>query len=72
MAYDEVALIICDIVSAELVPRFDKRSMLDSTLATINIYVSSMDKDVAFLAGENGQYTENRVEKENESLPFFS
>jgi len=52
LAYDEGALVICDIVYAELVPQFDKRSMLDSTLATINVSFSSVDKDVAFLAGE--------------------
>jgi len=52
LAYDEGALVICDIVYAELVPQFDKRFMLDSTLATINVSFSSVDKDVAFLAGE--------------------
>ncbi len=52
LAYDEGALVICDIVYAELVHQFDKRSMLDSTLATINVSLSSVDKDVAFLAGE--------------------
>lgn len=52
LAYDEGALIICDIVYAELVPQFEKRSVLDSTLATINVSLSSVDADVAFLAGE--------------------
>ena len=33
-AYDEGALIICDIVYAELVPQFGERSILDSTLTT--------------------------------------
>ncbi|RZB30132.1 MAG: hypothetical protein SRB1_02412 [Desulfobacteraceae bacterium Eth-SRB1] len=51
-AYDEGALVICDIVYAELVPQFEKRSMLDSTLSTISVSLSSIDKDVAFLAGE--------------------
>ncbi len=52
LAYDEGALVICDIVYAELVPQFEKRSMLDSTLSTISVSLSSIDKDVAFLAGE--------------------
>ena len=52
LAYDEGALIICDIVYAELVPQFDERSVLDSTLAIINVSLSSVDRDVAFLAGE--------------------
>ena len=52
LAYDEGALVICDIVYAELVPQFEERSILDSTLTTINVSLSSVDKDVAFLAGE--------------------
>ena len=52
LAYDEGALIICDIVYAELVPQFDKRTTLDSTLATINVSLSSLDSEAAFLAGE--------------------
>ena len=51
LAYDEGALIICAIVYAELVPQFEKRSILDSTLATINVSLSPMDTDVASLAG---------------------
>ena len=51
-AYDEGALIICDIVYAELVPQFGERSLLDRTLSTINVSLSSLDIDVAFLAGE--------------------
>jgi len=52
LAYDEGALVICDIVYAELVPQFEKRSILDSALSTISMSLSSIDKDVAFLAGE--------------------
>jgi len=42
-------LVICDIVYAELVPQFEERSILDSALATINVSLSSVDKDVAFI-----------------------
>lgn len=52
LAYDEGALMICDIVYAELVPQFQERQRLDETLATINVSLSSIDVDVAFLAGE--------------------
>ncbi len=52
LAYDEGALVICDIVYAELVPQFEEKSILDSALATINVSLSSVDKDVAFIAGE--------------------
>ncbi len=64
-AYDEGALIICDIVYAELVPQFQNRSLLDRTLETINVSVSSLDTDIAFLAGEKwGVYRESGGERE--------
>ena len=52
LAYDEGALIICDVVYAELVPQFDDKDKLDATLAAINVSLSSLDRDIAFLAGE--------------------
>jgi predicted nucleic acid-binding protein len=52
LAYDEGALIICDIVYAELVPQFEERQRLDDTLRKINVSLSSTDTDIAFLAGE--------------------
>lgn len=52
LAYNEGALLICDIVYAELVPQFKKSPLLDETLATINVTVSPVDLDIAFLAGE--------------------
>ena len=52
LAYDEGALIICDIVYAELVPQFEDRFILDSTLEKINVTLVSVNIDTAFLAGE--------------------
>ncbi len=52
LAYDEGALTICNIVYAELVPQFRNRTLLDDTLATLNVTVSSVDLEAAFLAGE--------------------
>ena len=49
LAFNEGALVICDIVYAELVPQFKKRNLLEETLAKINISPSSIDSDVAFL-----------------------
>ena len=57
LAYDEGALIICEIVYAELVPQFSDGRTLDDTLAALNISVSPSSPDVALLAGERwGQY----------------
>jgi len=52
LAYDEGAMIICDIVYAELVPQFEDRRSLDDTLATIHVSLSSLDRDIALVAGE--------------------
>ena len=65
LAYDEGALIICDIVYAELVPQFEDRQRLNNTLAAINVSLSSVDADVAFLAGEKwGLYRKSRGKRQ--------
>jgi len=51
-AYDDGAIIISDIVYAELVPQFGNRRKLDDTLAVLSVRLSPSDADVAFLAGE--------------------
>jgi predicted nucleic acid-binding protein len=57
-AYDEGALVICDIVYAELVPQFGDRRSLDRALTMINVSCSSLDPDTAFLAGQRwSEYT---------------
>ncbi|MXY71439.1 MAG: type II toxin-antitoxin system VapC family toxin [Dehalococcoidia bacterium] len=50
-AYDAGAIVICDIVYAELVPRFDDRTALDSALQEINAVVSPIDTGIAYEAG---------------------
>jgi len=52
IAYDDGALNICDIVYAELVPQFRKRSLLDETLTKLSVSLSPVDSEIAFLAGE--------------------
>lgn len=57
-AYDEGALVICDIVYAELAPPFGDRRSLDRALMTINVTCSSLDSESAFLAGQRwSEYT---------------
>ena len=71
-AYDEGALILCDIVYAELVPQFGNRSKLDSALATINASISSLDADIAFLAGERwGLYRKSGGERKRIITDFL-
>ena len=70
LAYNKGALIICDIVYAELVPQFQDRQRLDNTLATINVSLSSTNADIAFLAGEKWRLYRKWAERENESSPI--
>ena len=51
-SYNKGDLVICEIVYAELVPQFGNKKLLDDTLAKINISLSNIDSDIAFLAGE--------------------
>lgn len=50
-AYDAGAVVICDIVYAELVPAFGERALLDDTLRRINTSASPITTDIAFEAG---------------------
>ena len=60
IAFDQGGLIICDIVYAELVPQFKNRILLDNTLALLNISISLLDREAAFLAGNIwGRYKES-------------
>jgi predicted nucleic acid-binding protein len=51
-AFDQGALIISEVVYAELVPQFKERALLDRVLATLNISLSALDRESAYLAGE--------------------
>ncbi len=50
-AYDSGAIIVCDVVYAELVPFFRDRSQLDEALSAVNAAVSSIDTSIAYQAG---------------------
>lgn len=50
-AYDRGAILVCDIVCAELAPVFPDRGSLDGALRTLNATVSAIDSDIAYDAG---------------------
>ena len=50
-AYDAGAIVICDIVYAELAPAFPDRAALDDALSRINVTVSPLDASIAYDAG---------------------
>ena len=51
-AYDRGAILICDVVYAELVPAFDDRVTLDRALREISATISPIDTDIAYEAGQ--------------------
>ena len=50
-AYDNGAILVCDVVYAELVPAFGDRTALDEVLRAIGVEPSPIDTDIAFEAG---------------------
>lgn len=50
-AYDRGAILICDVVYAELVPAFNDRGKLDGALREINVTISPIDTAIAYEAG---------------------
>ena len=50
-AYDSGAVIVCDLVYAELAPAFPDRSSLDDSLRQIGVRVSSINSSIAYEAG---------------------
>lgn len=50
-AYDAGAIVICDIVYAELAPAFTDRAALDDALSRMNVTVYPLDASIAYDAG---------------------
>ena len=50
-AYDKGAILVCDIVYAELVPSFGSRTSLDRALREVNATLSPIDTSIAYEAG---------------------
>ena len=50
-AYDAGAIVVCDLVYAELVPAFDDRESLDRALLAMGAALSPIDSAMAYEAG---------------------
>lgn len=50
-AYDAGAVVVCDVVYAELVPYFGNRVSLDSALQEIGAMLTPIDSSIAYEAG---------------------
>lgn len=50
-AYDGGAILVCDVVYAELVPAFEDRDVLDGALREIGARLSPIDTVIAYEAG---------------------
>ena len=51
LAYDRGAIVVCDVVYAELVPAFKNRDALDGALREIGTRSSPIDTEIAYEAG---------------------
>ena len=51
-AYDRGAILVCDVVYAELAPAFADRATLDRALREISATISPIDTDIAYEAGQ--------------------
>jgi len=72
VAYNQGALVMCTIVYAELVPQFEERSSLDAALQKINCTIETLDRDVAFLAGQRwGLYRKQGGKRERIITDFL-
>lgn len=50
-AYNAGAILVCDVVYAELAPRFAERAALDAALRAVNATLSPIDSAMAWEAG---------------------
>ena len=50
-AYDRGAILVCDVVYAELVPAFEDRTELDRVLREMGVTASPIDTAIAYEAG---------------------
>lgn len=50
-AYNQGAVVVCDIVYAELVPAFGNRAALDGMLRAMSVATSPIDTTIAYEAG---------------------
>ena len=71
-AYDRGAVIVCDLVYAELVPAFPSRISLDAALREIGAALSPVDSSIAYEAGLRWKQYRRPVARGNESSPTFS
>lgn len=70
-AYSQGALVICNVVYAELVPQFPNKKLLDSTLKKIGIDVIAINDDAAFLAGTLWKEYRKKVKSRNRIITDF-
>lgn len=69
--YDKGSLLICDLVYAEIVPRFSTRDKLDSGLAALGIRIAEGGADVAYVAGRKWAEYRAAGGKRERLLPDF-
>jgi predicted nucleic acid-binding protein len=70
-SYDAGGLVICDVVYAELAPRFADRAGLEEALAELNIRTQELGREAAFRGGKAWQQYRRRGGTRERILPDF-
>jgi len=70
-AYSEGALVICNIVYAELAPQFMDKDLLDSSLARMGIEIIPVNNEAAHLAGIMWSVYRKKTKKRDRIITDF-
>jgi predicted nucleic acid-binding protein len=70
-AYEQGALVICEVVYAELAPQFESRDRLDRILKQMEITVQPLNLESAFLAGRQWKEYRRKSKRKDRIITDF-
>jgi predicted nucleic acid-binding protein len=71
IAYEQGALVICEVVYAELAPQFESRDRLDRILKQMEITVQPLNLESAFLAGRQWKEYRRKSKRKDRIITDF-
>lgn len=70
-AYEQGALVICEVVYAELAPQFESRDRLDRILKQMEITIQPLNLESAFLAGRQWKEYRRKSKRKDRIINDF-
>lgn len=70
-AYEQGAMVICEIVYAELATHFQSREDLDLALARMGIALETLDRESAYLAGKQWKQYRQKSKRKDRVITDF-